>query len=255
MANLFVRTYTFVDGTVAYGSQVEAEIGNIVTVLNSLNAGTTTWGIVSTAHATSVPLIADCSSGSQHIADFKNNSVIKASVSSAGLITCVGAAVGSQKITGLANGTAATDAMAFGQSHYTATPVMGTSTTSFTTSSNTFQASNLTASITPTTSSSKIKITASFTGYLANAATEAANFTLYRNTTNLGPAVGMATLEVGTAATAQNTPVTLIYIDSPATTSATSYTVRVRSVNGAANSGVGSSFLADQQTIILEEII
>lgn len=90
MANLFIRTYTFVDGTTAYGSQVEAEIGNIVTVLNSLNSATTTWGQVSIAHATAVPLIADCSAGTQHIADFKNNSVIKASVSSAGLVTCVG---------------------------------------------------------------------------------------------------------------------------------------------------------------------
>lgn len=90
MANLFVRTYTFVDGTTAYGSQVEAEIGNVVTVLNNLNTAATNWGQVSALHATSVPLIADCSAGTQHIADFKNNSVIKASVSSAGVITCVG---------------------------------------------------------------------------------------------------------------------------------------------------------------------
>jgi len=115
VANLFIRTYTFVDGTTAYGSQVEAEIGNIVTVLNNLNTAATTWGQVSISHATSVPLIADCASGSQHIADFKNNSVIKASVSSAGAITCVGLAAGSAKITGLAAATTSGDAVRYEQ--------------------------------------------------------------------------------------------------------------------------------------------
>lgn len=89
MASLFVRTYTFVDGTTAYGSQVESEISNIVTVLNNLNTAATNWGQVSVLHATNVPLIADCSSGSQDIADFKNASVIKASIGSDGTITIV----------------------------------------------------------------------------------------------------------------------------------------------------------------------
>lgn len=87
MASLFIRTYTFVDGTTAYGFQVEAEVGNIVTVLNNLNTAATTWGQVSVAHATSVPLIADCSSGTQNIANFKNNSVIKLAVASNGELT------------------------------------------------------------------------------------------------------------------------------------------------------------------------
>ncbi len=87
MAALFTRTYTFVDGTTAYGSQVEAEIGNIVTLLNSLNSGTTNWGQINALHTTSVPLVADCSSGSQDIADFKNNSVIKTKIASNGEIT------------------------------------------------------------------------------------------------------------------------------------------------------------------------
>src|SRR5690349_6668928 len=92
MASLFTRTYTFVDGTIAYGSQVEAEIANIVNNLNSLNTATINWGQVSILHSANVPLIADCSSGSQHIADFKNNSVIKFSVASDGSIDSKGAA-------------------------------------------------------------------------------------------------------------------------------------------------------------------
>jgi len=88
----FNRTYTFTDGTIAYGSQVESEIANIVRVLNSLDAGTTNWGHVAVLHGTDVPLVADCSSGSQHIANFNNNSVIKTSIDSTGLITATGVA-------------------------------------------------------------------------------------------------------------------------------------------------------------------
>ncbi len=89
MADLFVRTYTFVDGTTAYGSQVEAEVGNIVTVLNNLNTAATNWGRVSISHATLVPLVADCAAGTQNIANFNNNSAIKASIDSTGILTLV----------------------------------------------------------------------------------------------------------------------------------------------------------------------
>ena len=43
---LLTRTYTFTDGEVAYGSQVDAEIANIVNKLNSLDQGNTTWSEV-----------------------------------------------------------------------------------------------------------------------------------------------------------------------------------------------------------------
>ena len=124
MASLFIRTYTFTDGTTAYGSQVETEIGNIVTILNNLNTAVVNWGQVSTLHTTNVPLIADCSSGSQDIADFKNNSVIKASISSAGLGTFAGVNAGSQKVTAITNGTVSTDAVAFGQYQNTLTNIL-----------------------------------------------------------------------------------------------------------------------------------
>lgn len=41
------RTYTFVDGTTAYGSQVEIEISNIVTAWNNHNAGSSQWTALS----------------------------------------------------------------------------------------------------------------------------------------------------------------------------------------------------------------
>lgn len=37
------RTYTFTDGTTAYGSQVESEVANIVSVFNLHDSGTNTW--------------------------------------------------------------------------------------------------------------------------------------------------------------------------------------------------------------------
>lgn len=89
MADIIVRTYNFVDGTTAYGSQVEAEIENIADSINNLNAGTATWERVYTQHATAVPLISDNLAGSQAIAQFKNNNSTKASIASTGALTLV----------------------------------------------------------------------------------------------------------------------------------------------------------------------
>ncbi len=41
------RTYTFTDGTTAYGSQVESEISNIVTTWNNHDAGSSQWTTLS----------------------------------------------------------------------------------------------------------------------------------------------------------------------------------------------------------------
>lgn len=43
------RTYTFTDGTTAYGSQVEVEVANIVTVFNNHDSGSSTWTQVKSA--------------------------------------------------------------------------------------------------------------------------------------------------------------------------------------------------------------
>lgn len=41
--SLITRTYTFTDGTTAYGSQVNSEINNIVNTLNNLDAASLSW--------------------------------------------------------------------------------------------------------------------------------------------------------------------------------------------------------------------
>lgn len=43
------RTYTFTDGTVAYGSQVESEISTIVTAWNNHDSGVTSWTAIKTS--------------------------------------------------------------------------------------------------------------------------------------------------------------------------------------------------------------
>lgn len=40
---LITRTYTFVDGTAAYGSQVDSEIQNIVDAVNNLGSSASPW--------------------------------------------------------------------------------------------------------------------------------------------------------------------------------------------------------------------
>jgi hypothetical protein len=146
-----------------------------------------------------------------------------------GAMTAGGAiAMGTNKITGLGNGTAATDAAAFGQLKIFQT-VMATSTAVDTTSSGTFVNTSLSVSITPTSSSSKILLYA--TG-IFQAGTGSGNATLANNTTNLLSSAGgfrvSATLQV---------PAALCYLDSPATTSAITYRVRFLSNGGTAQWG------------------
>ena len=97
------------------------------------------------------------------------------------------------------------------------------------TSSNTNQASFinslLTVTITPKSSSSKILVIAN--GPAETGAGSTGYMTLVRGTTNLGNSNGLHTMSAST-----NHNVTLMYYDSPATTSATTYTAAMRTDGG-----------------------
>lgn len=80
------RSHTFTDGTTAYGSEVESEIGTIVTAFNNHNSGSSTWDVLSALSASSVPLTADNSSGTQNIMNLKDNGTIIFSVIDGGLL-------------------------------------------------------------------------------------------------------------------------------------------------------------------------
>lgn len=145
-------------------------------------------------------------------------------------------AMGSNKITGLAAGTTSGDAVAFQQIHMPQIPVLATSTgtTSTTTTAN-FVDTGLTASITPTSSSSKILVIVS--GVLTASSTtlnRSASATIKRDSTNLGSAnngFSRVSNTVSSASGDQDVPCTMTYLDSPSTTSAVTYTVQIRSSN------------------------
>jgi hypothetical protein len=103
--------------------------------------------------------------------------------------------------------------------------VSNTFTSSFTSSSGSFVTIGLTASITPTSSSSRILIL--IDSFVRSDATNFVNATIYKNgSTNFGGVNGLKALYAGNEAFVL--PVSFAYYDSPATTSSTSYALFMR---------------------------
>ena len=106
--------------------------------------------------------------------------------------------------------------------------VGATSSTNVSTTSSTYVTSGLSASITPSSTSSKILIIASTPGNVS-ASNEAGNCTIFRGTvagTNLATGSAAYMTRILTGAYGAFVP---IFLDSPNTTSATTYTVGLRS--------------------------
>ena len=84
----------------------------------------------------------------------------------------------------------------------------------------------LSGAITPSATSSKILITTNFNGQVPQASTTD-TYTIYRDTTNLGDATnGMALIMPGGGTHDMASVVSMIYLDSPSSTSALTYEVR-----------------------------
>lgn len=171
----------------------------------------------------------------------------------AGAITMSGStiAMGANKITGLANGTASADAAAFGQIKVLQN-VFATGTTSSSVTSSTFGATQVTGSITPTSASNRVKVTAMFMSYTPIAAGTAIYY-LARGSTKLGS--GSAMIQQGNSGagvTFSTGSILISWIDSPATTSATSYTVYAKNENAVGTVTVGNGY---DWSVILEEIV
>jgi hypothetical protein len=113
-----------------------------------------------------------------------------------------------------------------GNSNLVLQVVNATFSTFQTTTSTTYQASGLTASITPTSSSSKILITGSIPFNSYGGSYNQSTLTLYRGATNL-MTNGFSILSSGGSWENQNVQA-LNWLDSPATTSSTTYTVYFR---------------------------
>jgi hypothetical protein len=105
--------------------------------------------------------------------------------------------------------------------------------TAFTTSSATFVSVGLTATITPSSTSSKILIV--HAGNQGNNTGNITFTTIYRGTTagtNLGTANGFANEQ---SVNLHRSSMSIVYLDSPATASAQTYTVAMRTTGGTAN--------------------
>ena len=110
-----------------------------------------------------------------------------------------------------------------------------TTSTSFVTASNT-----LAVSITPSSTSNKIFVTANFS-YLTANGTHSFRPTIYRDSTNLGDSTnGFGNLFDGT--NYEYSHATLQILDSPSTTSATTYQVYIKTVSGTAGINTNNSF-------------
>jgi hypothetical protein len=120
------------------------------------------------------------------------------------------------------------------------------------TTSVSFQPTTTLVSITPKSTTHKIRISVTGTLEAANPASATSYVSIFRGSTDLSNGSGFVQL-VGTAIGANNlqVPVGIVYLDSPATTSATTYTVKIHGTAGFHtywNNFTGSA------TILCEEI-
>ena len=128
--------------------------------------------------------------------------------------------------------------------------VQATTTTTTSTTSSTYVAiTNLTASITPTSSTNKILIIVNVSIYGQSSSTEGA-ITIYRNGADLSTGTGFADMYAGSSDFIMQAP--MLYLDSPATTSSTTYAAYMKKTQGASN--LQANFRNTTSTIILMEI-
>lgn len=134
-------------------------------------------------------------------------------------------------------------------SNITPNVVQSTATGGSGTTSTTWVSTIFTASITPKRTTSKIKIT--FNSVLwNNVAGYVGCVTIYRGTTELsGQSQGFAcTYNIANV----TIPISLCYLDSPATTSSTTYTIYIKSTDANLNTSVGSGNI--KSVLLLEEV-
>lgn len=127
--------------------------------------------------------------------------------------------------------------------------VYGSTTTETTTTSGTYATTTLTASITPQATSSKVLIIANL-HVLSNAINQYTGLRIVRGASTDILTNGRAMMQP--AAGDMGVMLSMVYLDSPSTTSATSYTIYFARTNGAGTSTVQNN--SNPSTIILAEV-
>lgn len=237
--------YYATSSTTISGSPLLSQSGNVLTLagtgscqLSIVATGVATSSINFTQNGTTNQLL-NFIDGAFSVTDSDNaRTFFSYTRGSGGLVTLVTPlAMGSNKITGLANGSTTSDATAFGQVQYGfQNAVQFSSLGAASVSSVSYATTGIAVTITPTSASSRIKI--SVTGSIATAS---GHITIFRNSTNLAGSdkdFGFYT---------DSSSLGYIYIDSPATTSAVTYTIYAK---GTVTVG-GASILT---TLIAEEL-
>lgn len=130
--------------------------------------------------------------------------------------------------------------------------VTGTSSSSFTTTSSAYQTSNSTVTITPISTSSKILIIASGIAHNNTVNTTIMSASLFRDSTDIGGSAEMNRISSSTAMAAVRIPGHMTALDSPASTSAITYSVKVKSSDNTNTVGWG---LGGYTTITAMEIL
>jgi hypothetical protein len=156
-------------------------------------------------------------------------------------------AMAANKITGLANGTATTDAMAFGQNVYFQLVYATSSATNSSTSAS-FVSTGLAGTIT-TTGSHRVKVTFNGTARNTSGATTQMAWQITDGTTASGP---LGYLQWTTAAGQQEYAFSGTYVASPTAGSHT-YTLQLRQVSG--SGGYDFNVNTNLMTMTLEEIV
>ena len=138
--------------------------------------------------------------------------------------------------------------------------VSATTTTQTSTTSTSYQSTGHSVTITPKFSNSKILVTAQSVGFVNMAgSSQGGGFTIYRNnTTNLsGASSQLGGIRANGFSSDIVSTVCMVWLDSPATTSATTYTVYIESMAGAITawcSSAGALINNGQAIIIAQEI-
>jgi hypothetical protein len=126
---------------------------------------------------------------------------------------------------------------------------VSTTTNTSTTSSSFVAVTNLTASITPSSSTSKILVQVNMNIYGSSINTEVVA-TIYRAGSDLTSGNGFADVYAGSSDFISQAP--MFYLDSPATTSSTTYAVYIKRTQGAGT--LQTSLRGTTNTITLMEI-
>lgn len=221
--------------------------------------------IKSTDGTVSLPafsFVSDPTSGlylsASNVVNFATNAISRAALSTTALTMALPIAMGSNKITGLSDGTVGTDGAAYGQVKILQA-ITGSTSTSASSTSSTYADTNLSATITPSSTSSQILIfvaqstMASTTGAqsIAIGGLQILRDSTVLTTTSRGWGYGLgAALQIDS----MRTYTSMSHLDSPSTTSPITYKTQFNRLAGSDGTVIVQQAGASTSYIVLMEV-